>query len=335
MSQQAKLKNSSIETFEESIPPAARPSHIGSDRAVFIQRFIALLVVVLPAAGVLTGLYLALTKGLGWAEIVIFMVMYTLGMLGITLGFHRFFAHRSYKTSGIFAKFLIVLGSISAQGPLLFWVATHRRHHIHSDQPGDPHSPNLHGTQGFGKLKGFLYGHIGWMFTKELTDWKHFVPDLLKNRAYFTVQRFYFIWLFLGLALPTLWGWLWMGSTIGAVKGFLWGGLIRIFCVNHALWFVGSVSHMYGHRPFSAKTRDQSANNWWVALAAFGEGNQNNHHAFPNSAKHGLEWWQPDFTFIIIKVLEKLRIIWDVKIPSRQLITQTRSQPRSFYPEQS
>lgn len=291
-------------------------SNTGSNEAVRTQRVIAFLVVVLPLLGLLLSIYLAMRNGVSAFAVWSFVVGYTLGMLGITLGFHRFFAHRSFETSRPMQIFLCILGSMSAQGPLFFWVATHRRHHANSDRPGDPHSPQLHG----GWLKGLFWGHIGWMFSKDLTNWGKYVPDLMRNRGLFRLHRLYPVWLLLGLIIPAVLGWLIVGSAYGALEGLLYGGLVRIFFVNHALWAVGSISHMFGGRPLQSKTRDHSANNFWVAVAAFGEGNQNNHHAYPRSARHGLEWWQPDFTFQVIRFLSAIGLIKNVAVPPRHEI---------------
>lgn len=300
------------------------PASTGHAQAVLIQRIIAGAVVLVPFMGLILAVALGMQAGFHYQEFVILAVGYVLGMLGITLGFHRYFAHKSFKTSKAMEMFLMALGSSSAQGPLYFWVATHRRHHLHSDKEGDPHSPNLFGDGFKNMLRGFWYGHIGWMFSDQLTDWVRFVPDLLRKPNLFKWQSRYFIWVALGLAVPTLAGYLWIGGVVGALKGFLWGGLVRIFLVNQASWLVGSVSHMFGSHPFRDRTQDLSCNNWWVALLSFGEGNQNNHHAFANSAKQGLEWWQPDFTYKVILVLKASGLIWDVHVPSKTLIEQRR-----------
>lgn len=296
------------------------PAIVGHDQAVRLQRLIAFLVVVIPFLGVLAAAYMLSNYGVSNFGVSIFIVMYCLGMLGITLGFHRHFAHRSFQTGRAMQLALAILGSMSAQGPLFFWVATHRRHHGYSDRLGDPHSPQLHGATFRGKLQGFWHGHIGWMFARELTNWLKYVPDLLKDQGLFVMHRLYFVWLLLGLFIPALLGLLITGTAYGGLEGFIYGGLVRIFFVNHALWCVGSISHMYGGRPLKAKTKDHSANNFWVALAAFGEGNQNNHHAYPRSARHGLEWWQPDFTYSVIQALAAAGLVWKVAAPNRATV---------------
>ncbi len=292
----------------------------GSSGAVRIQNIIAFQVVVLPTLALLLSIYLISTYGISTFGISIFVIMYVLGMLGITLGYHRYFAHRSFETSRFMRLFLVVLGAMSAQGPLFWWVATHRRHHALSDKPGDPHSPQLHDGTMTSRIKCFFHSHVGWMFSRRITNWARFVPDLIKDKTLMKMHRQYPLWLLFGLLVPTLAGWAIVGTAYGALEGLLYGGFVRIFFVNHALWCVGSLSHMFGGRPLRAKTKDSSANNYWVALAAFGEGNQNNHHAFPRSARHGLEWWQPDFTYKVIVLLESCRVLWNVALPSREKV---------------
>lgn len=292
----------------------------GSSGAVRFQNVIAFQVVVLPTLALLLSIYLISTYGISTFGISIFVIMYVLGMLGITLGYHRYFAHRSFETSRFMRLFLVVLGAMSAQGPLFWWVATHRRHHAFSDTPGDPHSPQLHDGSINSRIKCFFHSHIGWMFSREMTNWARFVPDLVKDKTLMKMHRQYPLWLLFGLLVPTLAGWSITGTFYGALEGLLYGGFVRIFFVNNALWCVGSLSHIFGRRPLRAKTKDSSANNYWVALAAFGEGNQNNHHAFPRSARHGLEWWQPDFTYKVITLLKWCRVLWNVAVPPREKV---------------
>ena len=303
-----------------TLSPLDQPTVRANETAVRIQRAIAFAVVVVPLFGCLAAIVLGWKQGVTRAEIGILIGAYIIGMLGITLGFHRHFAHRSFKTSRAMQVVFAILGSMAAQGPLFFWVATHRRHHAYSDVPGDPHSPQLSGQSGWAKLKGFWHGHIGWMFSEEQTNWGKFVPDLIKDKLMYRMHRLYLLWVLLGLAIPAAAGGLLIGTGEGALAGFLWGGLVRICLVNQALWCVGSICHMFGRRVFQQTTWDQSADNYWVALVTFGEGNQNSHHAFPSSARHGLAWWQPDFTADVIGALTLSGLIWDVTIPHASAI---------------
>jgi stearoyl-CoA desaturase (delta-9 desaturase) len=293
--------------------PASRPR----PKATRIQQSIAVTVAVVPVLGVLAALFLGLEDGISSVEIGILVGMYSLGMLGLTLGFHRYFAHQAFKAGKGMQVILAILGSMSAQDPLFTWVADHRRHHVYSDQPGDPHSPQLHGQSKWQRLKGFGHAHMGWKFSNEVTNWARFVPDLLNNKLLFRMHRLYLLWVVVGLVFPAILGWALTGKGQGAWTGFLWGGLVRIFLVHQAFGFIGSLAHMYGGRPFREKTKDCSTNNFFVALVAFGEGNQNNHHAFPFSAQQGFRWWQPDVTFWVVRILEGLRLVRDVKTPKK------------------
>jgi len=279
--------------------------------AMRLQRRYALAVMWIPALGTVAALGLAYRYGVGQIEWTTFGVMYVLTIFGVSAGFHRHFAHRAFRTHAWLRQILGALGSMAAQGPLLFWVATHRQHHALSDRPGDPHSPNL--VQG-SRWRGFWYGHLGWMLHAQPSSFAEYARDLMRDRAVFKIHQRYLFWALMGLVLPTVVGAIWAQSAYGALLGFLWGGLVRLLVASHVSWFVGSLCHMFGRRPF--QTRDQSGNVHWVALFSFGEGLQNNHHAFPSSASHAMQWWEPDITAWVLRVFKRLGLIWDVKIPS-------------------
>ncbi|HWG43054.1 MAG TPA: acyl-CoA desaturase [Gemmataceae bacterium] len=305
--------------------PLPRGVMIARPAAMRVQRRLAALVVALPLLGTLTALYQSFVYGVGGLELGILALMYTLCMLGAHVGLHRHFTHRSFRACSPVRIGLAILGSMAAQGPLVTWVAAHRRHHAYSDQPGDPHSPNLHGAGWRGMLLGLWHAHIGWMFSDEISDWSRFARDIMEDRRLFKIHQTYFTWVLLGLLLPAVLGGLIAGSWIGAANGFLWGGLVRMFLVNNGSWAVGSICHVFGTRPFN--NRDHSANNYLVAIVTFGEGLQNNHHAFPSSAAHALAWWQPDLSMWFIRLLQGLGLVWDVKLPSRRLIEESRVKP--------
>ena len=287
-----------------------------------LQWMIAFGVVFVPFLGVVAASIIFRNRGIGWVEVSSLVVMYLLCMLGITVGFHRHFAHRSFSTSRAMRLVLGVCGSMAAQGPLLFWVSTHRRHHKFSDQPGDPHSPNLHGEGLWGMITGLWHSHIGWMFTVEQTDLVEFARDVFQDPAMFMIHRTYLWWVAAGLALPAVVCGLVTMSWTGALLGFVWGGLVRMFLVNHAAWCVGSISHVFGSRPF--RTGDHSANNYLVAVLAFGEGLQNNHHAFSGAYAHAIRWWQPDLSAWVIQLMKTAGLAWDLKFPSERAIRDSR-----------
>jgi stearoyl-CoA desaturase (delta-9 desaturase) len=238
--------------------------------------------------------------------------MYLLTAIGITVGFHRLLTHRSFQTSKPLEYVFAVLGSMAVQGPVISWVADHRKHHAHTDAEGDPHSPHVgHDGGARGVLGGLWHAHSGWlMSTQGRADWKRYAADLYEDRGMRAIGRQFVPLVLLGLALPALAGYLVSGTLAGAATGLLWGGLVRIFFVHHVTWSVNSVCHFFGTRRFD--TDDYSTNVFWLALPSLGESWHHNHHAFPRSAVHGLRGWEIDPSALIIGVLEKLGLAWNV-----------------------
>lgn len=260
--------------------------------------------VVVPWLGFVTAMVLAWNRILGWTDLVLFVVMYLIAGFGITGGYHRLFTHRSFACP-TWVRFLFgVAGSMAVQGPLFFWVSTHRRHHQYSDVDGDPHSPHEHGEGASGLIKGFWHAHMGWMFRGADAMASRSLPDLSRDACARLIHRGFVFWALAGLLIPAVVGGLISMSWMGALTGFLWGGLARIFVAHHATWSVNSVCHLWGSRDFV--TRDDSRNNPAVAIFSLGEGWHNNHHAYPQSARHGLRWFQVDPTWILIWTLSRV-----------------------------
>ena len=282
------------------------------------KRVVALVTIGVPAIGFAIALYLVFTVSATLLDYALFVVFYAIQMFGITLGFHRYAAHKQFKTSRFFEGVLMIAGSMALEGPLLFWVSTHRRHHRFADELGDPHSPNLSGTGLRGKLKGLWYAHIPWMFSDQESRATVFARDVLRDRQLYNYNRTYPVWALASLLLPAVLGFAIGGTLAAAFSGFIFGGLARVFVANQAAWCVGSISHMIGSRPFV--TRDNSANNWPVAIFTFGEGLQNNHHAFPSAYRHAMRWWEPDLSGWVLAVLAKVGIVWDLRMPDRRTI---------------
>jgi stearoyl-CoA desaturase (delta-9 desaturase) len=241
--------------------------------------------------------------------------MYVLTALGITVGYHRLFTHRSFETSRVVQLILGVLGSMAMQGPLLQWVALHRRHHQHSDQEEDPHSPHARGKGVLGLIRGLWHAHVGWVFTANPPDLGRYVKDLRQSRLLRVVSALFPVWVVVGLLVPTVLGAVLTWSWTGALFGLIWGGLARVFLVHHVTWSVNSVCHLWGGRPF--RTGDHSRNNFLFGVLALGEGWHNNHHAFPTSARHGLRWWQVDMSYWFIWCLAVLDLAWKVRTPAQ------------------
>jgi stearoyl-CoA desaturase (delta-9 desaturase) len=248
-------------------------------------------------------------------DLVLFAAFYVVCGLGITVGYHRYFTHRSFETVGAVKVALAILGAMTLQGPVTQWVTDHRKHHARSDREGDPHSPHLAGEGFFGAVRGLWHSHVGWMFTtKGMERGLAYGRDLYEDRTIRLIDRLYLVWVVLSLGLPGLLGW-WIGGTWQAgVEALVWAGLVRIFAFEHATFAVNSVCHTFGRRAYDAK--DESRNNWVVALLVFGEGWHNNHHAFPKSARHGLGRAQLDLSYGIIRGLERLGLAGRVRIPT-------------------
>lgn len=268
--------------------------------------------VVLPFAATIAAIALLWNSLVRPADLAIALAMYLLTGLGVTVGFHRLITHRSFQTSKPVEYAFAVLGSMAVQGPVVAWVADHRKHHAHSDVEGDPHSPHVgHGAGVRGVLAGLWHAHVGWLVsTQGRADWRRYAPDLCEDRGMRVIGRHFVSIVFLGLALPALAGYLITGTLLGAATGLLWGGLVRIFFVHHVTWSVNSVCHFLGSRRFDVD--DHSTNVFWLALPSFGESWHHNHHAFPRSAAHGLKRWELDISALVIATLEKLGLAWNV-----------------------
>jgi len=292
----------------------------------FGQRATTLVAVLVPFGGVIAAIAGVWGWGFTWVELVLLVTMYLATGFGVTVGYHRLFAHRAFDTVWPVKFVLAVLGSMTVQGSVLSWVAVHRRHHHHSDQLEDPHSPHRFGGGARGVLLGWWHAHVGWMFTARLPDLSPYVRDLQTDTVLRVVSRSFGVWVLLGLLIPTVLGGLLTGSCRGALLGFLWGGLVRVFLGHHATWSINSVCHLWGRRPYDG--RDESRNNFLFGLLALGEGWHNNHHAFPKSARHGLQWWELDLSYLFIRVLEFLHLAWRVRVPApRSLATKRLHQP--------
>ena len=271
-----------------------------------------LISVILPPIALVTVMWLAWGSGFGLIDLAIFAGMYLACGLGITIGFHRYFTHKSFDCPRWVKIMLGVTGSMAVQGDLLWWCAVHRKHHQHSDSHEDPHSPHV--GRG-GRMRRFLYSHFGWLFRIEDPDKSRYVPDLMADPDLRMISRLFPLWVFISMAIPTILGGLLAGSWFGALTGFLWGGLVRVFFEHHVTWSVNSVCHIWGQQPYDS--HDHSRNNALVGVLALGEGWHNNHHAFPTSARHGLAWWQFDASWLVIRLMSCVGMARNLKTPSR------------------
>jgi stearoyl-CoA desaturase (Delta-9 desaturase) len=266
-----------------------------------------------PLVGLIAAIVLLWDRAVGPLELGLLVGLYLLTALGVTLGYHRMFTHRAFESSRAFRAIVAVLGSMAVQGSVITWVADHRKHHTFTDQAGDPHSPHLAGPGFWGALKGLWHAHVGWLFeTVGTAERERFAPDLLRDRVLKVVDKLFFLWVGLSLAIPFALGWL-LGRGLGAaLTALLWGGFVRVFLLHHVTWSINSVCHFFGRKRFAIE--DESRNVFWLAPLSMGEAWHHNHHAFPTSAFHGLSPWErvADPTGLLIALLEKLGIIWNV-----------------------
>jgi stearoyl-CoA desaturase (delta-9 desaturase) len=290
---------------------------------------VMLVAVAVPALGVLSAMGLLWGVAFHPVDLVLFLGLYLVCAFGTTIGFHRYFTHRGFECGPVLKGTLAILGCMTMQGPLIQWVSDHRKHHALSDREGDPHSPHVgHGDGPLAAVKGLFHAHLGWMFANlGLEDARTYGRDLREDRLLRAIDRLYLLWVALSLGIPFAIGYAVGGTAAAGLAGLVWGGLVRIFAYQHATFAVNSICHMFGRRDFRA--RDESRNNWVIALLVLGEGWHNNHHAFPSSARHGLLRRQVDVSWLVIRGLERLGLVWNVRRPSPQQLDRRRLAPQS------
>ncbi len=285
----------------------------GTARIKRIQRIHAAAILVVPTLGTFAAVAMLMRTPVNVWHLVIAAVLYALTILGITVGFHRLLSHRSFKAGPATFALFVILGSMAAQGPPLYWACNHRRHHQFTERAGDPHSPHDRDGVPLEGWRGFLHAHVGWSFAAEMTNSAVYGKDLLRNRLLGRLNQLYYLWVTVGVLAPALLGMLIERSAWGFLQGFVWGGCVRLALSYHSINAINSVTHLYGSRPFA--TREQSRNNLWLALPTFGEAWHNNHHAFPGSAIFGFKWWQVDLGAWTILALERCGLVTEVSRP--------------------
>lgn len=286
----------------------------------------SLAIVLLPALGFAGALGWLFTVGVQPLDVALIVAGYTVASIGIDVGYHRYFAHRAFEAHPVVHGFLAVTGAMAAQGRVIRWVSNHRRHHAYSDRPEDPHSPHASQADPQGRasaLAKLWHSHVAWIFTHEPSNAVHFAKDVIRDPMLAWINRFYPLWLGLAMLLPAAFGAAWRGSAAGAVEGLLFGWAVPVFLSQQAAFCVNSIGHFAGRRPFA--TPDRSANVAWLALPSIGAGWQNNHHAFPSSARTQIEWWEFDFGWWVVRALEGLGLVWGVKQPSAAQVAARRS----------
>jgi stearoyl-CoA desaturase (Delta-9 desaturase) len=298
-------------TGVELRPPSTEPEMRPVTHPL-VDRVASAVVTAVPPLLLAIAVWFGWDRALHWQDLVVLVVTYQVAGMGVTIGFHRLLTHRSFKTTRALRVAFAALGSAAVEGPVIEWVATHRKHHRYSDVEGDPHSPHVgHGHGWGGAVRGLFYAHIGWVFRDAaVADERRYAKDLIADPAMRFVDRTFVLWVVLGLAFPFGLGVALTGSVIGGLTGLLWGGAVRIFLLHHATFSINSLCHFFGKRPF--ETHDESRNLAWLAVPTAGEAWHNNHHAFPTSYRHGLERWQIDTSAAVIRGLELVGLAWDV-----------------------
>jgi len=281
-----------------------------------MQRAVAGLLIAGPLVAVAAGTPFLWGHVIHLRDVIVAVVLYAVTGHGITVGFHRMFTHRSFKANRALKVALAVAGSMAVEGSVVSWVAAHRRHHVFSDQPGDPHSPALGPRTVIGQLRGFAHAHVGWFFLSDPTSAERFAPDLLSDHDVQVVSRMFPAFVVATFAVPFALGWALSGSMTGAVACLLWAGLARVALLHHVTWSINSVCHMVGRRPFT--TNDQSRNVAPLALLSMGESWHNFHHAYPSSARHGAQPGQLDSSATLIRLFERVGCATKVRWPTAE-----------------
>ncbi|MGH3384869.1 MAG: acyl-CoA desaturase [Nocardioidaceae bacterium] len=305
---------SALTSADEDLPYGT----LGSDQQSRAEQIALGAFIAIPFLAVLVAIPVAWGGWLGWSDVIIAVVMYFLTGHGVTVGFHRFFTHKSFKPNRTLKVALAVAGSMAIQGPVVRWVADHRRHHKFSDRDGDPHSPWRYGSSIRGLTKGLFHSHMMWLFDTEQTPQRKYAPDLLKDKDIVRVSRQFPMWVAISLITPIVVGGLVTWSWQGAVTAFFWGSLVRVSLLHHVTWSINSICHTIGDRPFVS--RDKSANVWWLAIPSMGESWHNLHHADPTCARHGVLRGQLDSSARFIWLFEKFGWVSSVRWPVKERI---------------
>lgn len=297
---------------------------VGSRAVRSRQRLHAALSLLIPFAGFAAAIAGVVLHSFHLWEIALLVGMYTISMAGVDTGYHRLFSHRSFKAPLPVRAVLAVFGSTAAQGPVVYWATNHRLHHATSDTATDLHSPWVDERgRPTGGLRGFWHAHIGWQFGHEPANPLRLAKDLMRDTTLTRINQLYYLWVFLGLALPAGVGFL-IGGARGVWAGLVWGGLLRIFLVQHATFAGNSICHMFGSRPYD--TKDWSTNNLLLVVPTFGGAMHNHHHAFPSSAFVGFRWWHFDLGGWLIRALAAVGLASDVRTPNQERIDQVKKE---------
>jgi stearoyl-CoA desaturase (Delta-9 desaturase) len=314
-------------TASERPPRSGGPKPLLDGRQPVGRSVLVHVFVLAPTLALAAAVPLAWGWGLSWLDVGLAVAFYLLSCLGVTVGFHRHFTHRSFRATRRLRIGLAVAGSLAMQGDVITWVSDHRRHHAYSDKEGDPHSPWRFGTSPAGLARGFVHAHMGWLFGRDRTNAARFAPDLLADRDIARVGALLPLWIGVSLFGPALIGGLVTMSWWGALTAFFWAGLVRVAVLHHVTWSINSICHMIGDQPFAS--RDKATNVWPLAVLSMGESWHNLHHADPTCARHGVRRGQVDISARVIWLFEKIGWAYDVRWPTSTRLARLAAAPRA------
>ncbi|WP_243716763.1 acyl-CoA desaturase [Actinomadura sp. KC345] len=276
-----------------------------------------------PFLALFAAVPLAWGTFLGWTDIALMAVFYVLSAGGITVGYHRYFTHGSFKAKRGLKIFMALAGGLAMEGPIITWVADHRRHHKYSDKEMDPHSPWRFGDDWKALLKGLAWAHYGWLFDGARTSKQRYAKDLLNDRDIRRIHLAFPGVVAVSFLLPAAIGGLVTMSWAGFLTALFWAGFVRITLVHHVTWSINSICHTFGKEEF--EVRDKSRNVWWLAIPSLGESWHNLHHSDPTCARHGVLKGQIDISARIIWTFEKLGLAYDVRWPNDDRLAAKRT----------
>jgi stearoyl-CoA desaturase (delta-9 desaturase) len=305
-------------------PERVASATMGGETKGWLEQTTLALFIIVPLIAVAAAVPVMWGWGLGWRDAVIALVFYLFTGFGITVGYHRYFTHGSFRAKRGLKIALGIMGSLAVEGPLVRWVSDHRKHHQFSDQKDDPHSPWAYGGGPIGLTRGIYHAHIGWLFDQEQTPQHKYAPDLLSDPDVVKISRHFPTWVAVSTLVPPVIGGLWSWSWQGIVTAFFWAVLVRIALLHHVTWAINSICHVVGSRPF--RSRDKSGNVWWLALPSFGESWHNLHHVDPTSARHGVLRGQVDTSAMLIRMFEKFGWASHVRWPDPKRLAARRVQ---------
>jgi len=304
-------------------PPQQPMSDLSDSRNGVKHKILVAIFTGVPFLALAAVVPMAWGRMLGWTDVVIFAVFYLLSAGGITIGYHRYFTHGSFKAKRPMRIFLAIAGSLAMEGPVMNWVADHRRHHKFSDKEGDPHSPWKYGDDAKGLFKGLVWAHYGWLYADKATNVDKYAKDLKADKDMDRIHRYFGVWVAATFLLPAIIGGLVTWSWAGFFTAMFWAGFVRVTMVQHVTWSINSICHTFGDTPFAS--RDKSRNVWWLAIPSLGESWHNLHHADPTAARHGVLKGQIDISARIIWIFEKLGWASDVRWPSAERLEAKRA----------